>query len=334
MENENTATVTTADNSSEPSLDVQISEALNEPAETDSENPAGNTEADQAAQKTEEKAGDKTKKDNIIECPDKFKKQDGSVDIENLSKSYTELEKLRSTEQAKWQEERAELLKAKEQLDELNKLKEDNARNAGFKSAQEMQQIFEIANFEANEYFKYLNTVDEEDRANVQNLLYQYANNPTQDLMEQIEYEFSPQINKNIAIQAERKRQAFENQQKVFAETKKMSNIESVISQSVDHNPEIFNYEPFKKLFINTLNKYGDNFSFEDAKALMEAFSGVQASAKEAYKKEAGAKTANEQATDKIAAINNSSSAPAAGQEPDIDSMSPSELGKYISKYI
>lgn len=327
MEENTTTAVETADNSQEADLDTQISEALDEPAEQD-----GNDTATESNDPVETQKEDV--KDNISQCPDKFKNKDGSVDVEKLSKSYSELEKLRSSEQTKWQEERAELLKAKEQLDNLNKLKEDNAKNAGFNSAQEMQQAYDIVNFEANEYSKYLRYLDDDVRESVRNLLVQYANSPSAELMKEIEFEFSPEINKHVAVQADRMRQAFENERRSNAETRKMTTIESVISQSVDANPEIFRYEPFKKLFVNTLHKYGDTFTFEDAKVLMDTFTSMKGSYKDEFTKEYGIKTANEKATDKLASINNSGSAPASGQTVDIDSLSKSELDKFISKYI
>ena len=334
MEDQNVTTAAApevSDNSSaEADLGTQISNALDEP-----DNGSADTETEDNEQ-TDTPSEPKTEdvKDNISQCPDKFKNKDGSVDVDNLSKSYVELEKLRSAEQTKWQQEKAELLKAKEQLDKLNQLKEDNAKNAGFNSAEEMSQVFEMASLEANEYSKYLQYLDNDVRDDVRNLLIQYANTPTPELMAQIELEFAPEVNKHVAIQADRMRQSFAARRKQEAETRKMANIESVISQSVDSNPEVFKYEPFKKLFVDTLHKYGDSFTFEDAKVLMETMTCMKNAYQEEFAKKTGVKIANDQATDKLAGLGDTSSAPASGQVVDFNSLSKAELDKYIRKYI
>ena len=129
-------------------LQKQISEALNEP-ETKVEEPQG----------TQEPPKPEPKQDNNVNCPEKFKNEDGSVNIEKLAKSYKELEPLLN-EKAAWQKERAELLEIKKQLDEFNKQKEEQAIQAGYSSTEDMQQVFEIANLEANEYAKYLPYVE------------------------------------------------------------------------------------------------------------------------------------------------------------------------------
>ena len=73
MENEvSTNEVVTSSDNSELSLDEQIDRALSEPDETQPEStePASDTQESQA-------------QDNSIDCPDKFKNEDGSINIKN-----------------------------------------------------------------------------------------------------------------------------------------------------------------------------------------------------------------------------------------------------------
>jgi len=324
-----TSSVETTDNSSqgetqELSLDEQIAKALDEPETSTQDN-----KEEETAQppKTEE-----PQEDNTVKCPDKFKNKDGSVNIDKVLKSYTELESHNSTEKSNWEKERADLLKVKEQYEALQKVQEQNAKNAGYNSALDMKQSYEIASIEANEYSKYLGYC--EDPESVRQLLIAYANNPSQELMEQIEMEFAPDVNKHIAVISDRKAREFETQQQQRSDTIKMTNIENIISTSVDKNQELFNYEPFKKLLVNTLHRYGENFTQEDADILMQTFVDMKGAYQSEFEKGANMVKQNNAATDKLSSITTQNSAPVSGQNPDLDSMSQSELEKYIAKYV
>lgn len=325
---ENTTVTDNAENSASDGLglDEQIEKALDEPASEP-------TEAEQEEVVTEP---GKNEQDNIIECPEKFKNEDGSINIKNLIKSYTGLEPL-INQKSSWEKERAELLKYKERLEALDKQKEDNAKQAGFNSALDMQQTYEVAQYEANEYLKYLQYLDDEARENVQNLLYRYANNPSEKLMREIEVEFAPDVNKRIAVQADRMRTKFEQDRQTMAETTRLTNIEDVISKSVDVHNELFNYEPFKNMFVNTLHRFGDNFTFEDAQVLMNTIVELKSAFEEEFKKNSASNEANKLATDKLAYISGLNSAPASRQQMDrvdLNKLSNVQLDKLLDKYI
>lgn len=325
---ENTTVTDNADNSASDGLglDEQIEKALDEPA----------SEPTEAAQEEVVTEPGKNEQDNIIECPEKFKNEDGSINIKNLIKSYTGLEPL-INQKSSWEKERAELLKYKERLEALDKQKEDNAKQAGFNSALDMQQTYEVAQYEANEYLKYLQYLDDEARENVQNLLYRYANNPSEKLMREIEVEFAPDVNKRIAVQADRMRNKFEQDRQAMAETTRLTNIEDVISKSVDAHNELFNYEPFKNMFVNTLHRFGDNFTFEDAQVLMNTIVELKSAFEEEFKKNSASNEANKLATDKLASISGLNSAPASRQQMDrvdLNKLSNVQLDKLLDKYI
>lgn len=326
MENEvSTNTAATSSDNSELSFEEQLDRAFDEPDETkpETEEPAEGKQEPEA-------------KDNSIDCPDKFKNEDGSINIENLAKSYKALEPL-VNEKSAWEKEKAELLEYKKQLEAINQQREQNAQQAGFDSALDMQQSYQVAQYEANEYAKYLQYLDDETRQTVQGLLYQYANNPSEAIMQEIEIEFAPEINKRIAIQADRMKRQFEAEKQTQAQTRQMSNIEDIISKSVDSNNELFNYEPFKNLFVNTLHRFGDRFTYEDAEALMNAVKDLRSAFQEEFKKGSASSEANKKATDALAAITAQGSAPTSStpsEKVDIRTISDAELDKYIAKYI
>lgn len=321
--NNNTSSMDNSSNGTEYSQE-EISNALDEPA------------TEEVSNNAEEKTIKETKeKDNIQdECPKKFKNQDGSINIGNVLKSYKELEPLLN-EKANWQKERAELLKAKEELEEINKLNEAKAQEAGYDSVLDMQHEYDIAYLEANEYAKYLQYIENPEE--VREMLIDYANNPRPELLEEIELEFAPDINKKVAILSDRERQKFEQQKAQDKKTLYMAGIEEIISKSVDTHEELFGYEPFKNMFVNALQKYGDKFTYEDAEMLMSTMEQMKELFIADFEKQAGVKLQNTKATDALAALNSYGSAPVASQRitnKDIDNMSQSELAKLIRQRI
>lgn len=317
----NTGVIST-DNSSSEISGEEISKALDEP---DAELPENTEEVVTTPDKP---------KDNVPKgCPEKFINKDGSVNIENLINSYKGLEPLLN-ERANWDKERADYLKLKEQVKAQEQARENEARQAGFNSAQEMTQAKEIATLEANEYRRYLHYTDEPET--VAKLLDAYEKNPTPELMEDIEMEFSGQINKRVGAIAEQKKLEHSQQAAEYAKTKFYSTAEEVISRAVDENPEIFNYEPFNQMFVNAFTKYGENFTYDDASALINTFQQMKELYRAEFEKEAGIKLQNNQATDKLATITGNNSAPASSQhkEVSIEGLSRGELDKVIRQYI
>ena len=279
----------------------------------------------------EETQPSKTKEeqpDNTEEVPEKFISADGKADINKILKSYKELEGYKS----KLEKERADLLKIKEQADKEAQAKEQQARNAGYESVLDMQQKYEIAQIEANEYAKYLSVTD--DPQEVLKMLQAYASNPSPELMKEIELEFAPEINKQIAIISDRKARDFEIFKAQQAETQKYSNIETVISKSIEKNNELFNYEPFKQLVIRTLARYGDNFTYEDSEILMDTMVQMKELFQKEFENNKNAQIQNNSATDKLSSISGQNSAPSASTPADISKLSDKELAKVIRQFI
>lgn len=266
--------------------------------------------------------------DNTEEVPEKFISADGKADINKILKSYKELEGYKS----KLEKERADLLKIKEQADKEAQAKEQQARNAGYESVLDMQQKYEIAQIEANEYAKYLSVTD--DPQEVLKMLQAYASNPSPELMKEIELEFAPEINKQIAIISDRKARDFEILKAQQAETQKYSNIETVISKSIEKNNDLFNYEPFKQLVIRTLARYGDNFTYEDSEILMDTMVQMKELFQKEFENNKNAQIQNNSATDKLSSISGQNSAPSASTPTDISKLSDKELAKVIRQFI
>lgn len=313
--------VSTEDNSSSYS-DSDIMNALDEPNEDT------NTDIEDG-----EPVELQEEKDNTYdECPDKFKNQDGTPNWSNVLKSYKELESNSSRKEAEWQKERAELLEHKKRLDEIDRIAEENAKNSGYESLHDLTDALTVARTEAEEYAKYVQYTD--DPETVMQMLREYAANPNSELLEDIELEFAPAINKKVAIASDKKQRELSEIKAEREETVMYTNIENVISQSVEHDAQIFNYDAFSNLFASTLQRFGDKFTIEDAKALIGAVNQLKSDFLKEYEKQSGIKQQNDNAINKIASLNNSSAQSATNFNPDLSKMSAKEVASLISKYV
>lgn len=298
-----------------------IAKALDEPEENTTED---GSEPQEDPQKEEPK-------DNTIQCPDKFKNKDGSINVENLVKSYTELESNSSQQKASWEKEKAELQKAKDQLDQFQKQQEESAKQAGFNSSQEMQNMYELVNTEANEYYKYIGQTDDPER--VTGMLQDYINNPTLEKKTDIELEFSPEVIRNVTIATERRRYQLEQQFQQNAQTAEMAKIENTIQQLCEKHNDILQDEKVKDFVVKQFTKYGSALDFETASAMLalmeERDGGFKQKVKELTDKE------NQKTTDKLSAISNQSSAPTVDEEwANFDNLTPQQQERIIGKYL
>lgn len=328
MDNELATNVETTDNStSNDNTEALIDELLDEPTKTvDNDIEGEETQTKQGAPAEEQS------KDNAVKYPEKFL-ENGELNVDKLMDAYLNLEKHTSQQSALRKEEQEELKRLREKEQEQQRQAQEEANRAGYETALDWQVAKQIASFEANEYSRYLGYIeDPEERAEVQQLLIDYEANPSQALLNRIEMEFAPEINKRIWNDSHRLQSEYENKKQTFAETQKMANIENVISQSIESNQELFENEAFNTLFVNALYKYGDNFTIEDANALMTAIKQMQELAVEAYKKSASITKDNSNATDKLATITGTNANPTVNKR--VSEMTPAEFDKFIEGLI
>ena len=337
MDNEQNIS-TDVDNSSDQEITKQeILDALEEPTDeqgndepTDETDDTSSDEQPDSQDNVQNKSSQEEDKKN--ECPEKFRNEDGSANVEKILKSYKELEPL-INQKAQWEKERAELLPYKEQYDKQQQQNIESAKRMGFNSVQDMEFNYELASLTANEYAKYLRYTEEPER--VRQMLEEYASNPTDELLSEIEFEFPSEAIKRVTIAQERQKLYYEDLLSKQAETQKMSNIESVINYAVQKHNDIFDYKPFKDLFVNVLTRYGENFTNEDAEMLIGTMVQMKDLFNKEFSKQSNKTEQNNQATDAISAINTSNSAPKTSeQEPDTSKMSYKELVKYLKTIV
>lgn len=337
MEIEQTTSTNNVDNSSAQEYSIEdIQNVLDEPTNEGSDKVAAKTdEKNDTQSETDTSSQDnsqKSSKEDKNDCPEKFRNEDGTANVEKILKSYKELEPLMS-QKAQWEKERAELLPYKEQFEKQQQQYEENARQQGFNSIEDMEHNYELANLTANEYAKYLRYTEEPEK--VRQMLIDYANNPNDELLNDIEFEFPSEAIKRVTVAQERQKQYYQSIASKQAETQKLSNIENVIKYAVEKHNDIFDYEPFKQLFINTLNRYGDSFTNDDAEMLIGTMVQMKDLFQKEFEKQSNKDLQNKQATDAAASINTANSAPATSQkDPDISKMSDKQLVKLLKDYV
>ena len=227
------------ESSGEIELDKQVEEILNEKSQEKIEVPKQDIE------------GETNKKEiTSSKTYEKFLKEDGTFDLENLLKSYDELEPLLD-EKNQWEKEKAEFQKQSDYFKQIQNQQQAQITQAGYDNPKEYEIALEVANVQSSEYMKYLHLVEEPDK--VRGMLALYAQSPTNELLEQIEDEFNLDVVKKVSILTERARgQIIENTIRREAET--------FINNSIKDFPDWFKISEFTNFFADALKVKGDNF--------------------------------------------------------------------------
>lgn len=303
-------------------LESQIEGILDEtPENTEvTDNPEENTQRQETTE-TKEEGEDKP------QIPEQFLNQDGTVNVDDLLKSYNELQPL-AEEKTKWEQEKTELQKQADYAKQIQEQALLQAQNLGYQNTEEYALITEIAGATANEYSKYLHTVEEPDK--VRGLLALYSKNPTPELLERIEDEFSVDIVKNVSVLTERtKNQIIQQQQEQRYETIKQE-AETFVQNSIKDFPDWFKIPEFTNFFADALRVKGDRF---ETAAFIKHLENLKEYFRREFIAEQNANKENNKELDNLKNLTpktiqqNTSS-------KNIDDYSPEELDKAISELI
>lgn len=233
--------------------DVSLDEQIEGILDNESENTQSNNKPDK---ETETQTEDEIV-ENKPQCPEEFLNQDGTIKIDDLIKSYNELQVL-GQQKEEWEKEKTDLQKQVEYAKQLREQALFEAQNLGYQTPEEYAFVLQIANATADEYMKYLHTVEEPDK--VRGLLALYAKNPTPELLEQIEDEFSVDVVKHVSVLSERtKNQVLQNLQQQRLETIKQE-AETFVQNSIKDFPQWFKIPEFTEFFADALRIKGDAF--------------------------------------------------------------------------
>lgn len=249
--------------------------------------------------------------------------------LDDANKSYSELEK-------KLGQQSNELGELRKQAEEAAKLKEQianmqlaEAQKKGFQDVQSYQNHKEVANFVANEYAKHIQECEFPEE--MVNLLDEYRKNPSDDVLETIESQFSVEVLKDVAgknaifkgqLQA-KEQEALENEVKQSAK--------SYLDENVNKYADDFQNPAFAALYGEAFRAYGCdldtdkfvNLMREYAKTIIATNGIVNDINKE-----------NQAATDEIAGLTMGNNATKSSNGKSLLQMSEQDLNKRLDELI
>lgn len=249
--------------------------------------------------------------------------------LDDANKSYSELEK-------KLGQQSNELGELRKQAEEAAKLKEQianmqlaEAQKKGFQDVQSYQNHKEVANFVANEYAKHIKECEFPEE--MVNLLDEYRKNPTDDLLETIESQFSVEVLKDVAgknaifkgqLQA-KEQEALENEVKQSAK--------SYLDENVNKYASEFNNPAFAALYGEAFRAYGCDLDTDKFVTLMRDYAKSIIAANGIVN---GINQENQAATDEIAGLTMGNNAAKSSNGKSLLQMSEQDLNKRLDELI
>lgn len=255
--------------------------------------------------------------------------QDGSKfkTIEDATKSYAELEK-KLGEQSN---ELGELRKKAELADKLQKqfqeqeLKKANER--GFDTIEQYQNNQELINYEANLYLKHLQECEYPDE--MKRLLAEYVKNPSDEIRNTIETEFSIDTLKQVAGEVAIFKGQLQQKVNEALEQEVYNSAKEYLDTYVNKYSDEFKNPAFAALYGEAFRALGCNLNTDKFITLLKEYgnSVLQAAGiKNSVIKE------NSLATDEIAGLSNITDS-SLGNEKNILEMSEDEIRRELKKY-
>lgn len=273
---------------------------------------------------TEEDSEDEDKQEKIL---GKFNSD------EDVRNGYLELEKKTtqlSQEKSEWEKEKA-LLQEKAQQAEQQQL--NVAKMYGYSSVDELNNYLkeqetntQLAQFTANEYAKFLNSVDYPD--DVRDMLLKYQQNPDKALLENIEAEFPletiKQVSENVAYYkgqlANQRQQALMNEERAY--------LENYLQETITKHKDVFEDKNVVALFGEAFKQLG---AF-DSDIFIQHIKEVQKSAIQNYLTKQKADKENSEALSALEGLNPTSNGCNTGEKSVLE-MTPDELRREFKKY-
>ena len=300
-----------------------LDETLNTVEETDNSEISTATEPENTDNSDGNKEPDSTTEENKEELiGGKFKSQD------ELLKAYQEQEK----QVGSMSNEVGELRKVKEEYDKILQQKEELAQAYGFNSAAELEEYSQqlkvdndIASYTADEYLKNINECEFPDE--MRNLLLSYKQNPSQELLDTIEAEFSNATIKNVAKNVAVYQGQLANQRQQALNDQLMTDAEEYLKEvTTKYNDDrYFKDQAFRDIFSDLFKVYGPSLQADYVIDRLEKYAQSRISQ---FQKGKARENENANSTDAIEGLNNPTEN--TGSTKSVLDMTPEELSKAL----
>ena len=306
-----------------------------EPVITDNSNTNKPENVEDAAVNGDVKTGKEGEENHgSISIPEKFLKEDGTPDYERMAKSYLELEPL-VNEKAQWSKEKIDLEQKAQLADNYKQQQDVMAKNLGFENYQALEQHqnqlnfnTQMAKYEANEYAKYLNQA--ENPAETRELLMLYSQQPSPELLAEIESRFTGDVHKKVGENMAGVKQQIQqqNMQQTY-ETEKES-ARTYLVDVTEKYGDYFKNEAFTNMFGLAFKELGTKL---DAPTLISAMDAYKDSVIKEYESSKQAKAENDKAKSDLSGLNPGGENVNNGQEKNILDMTPEQMQNEFKKY-
>lgn len=245
--------------------------------------------------------------------------------LEEANKGYSELR----TKYGQQSNEVGELRKAAEELKQIKEQiaaqEQQTAQQNGFNTYKDYQNYHKIAELEADAYMQHINEC--EFPQEMVNLLNEYKTNPSQELLETIEAEFSTRTLKDVAANLTIAKGQLQAQENAALQQQYYDSAKQYVDTYVQKYEQDFLNPDFYNLYAEAFGTFGTNLDTDKFVSLMHSY---RDSVLKAHGIEKSIENENKSATDEISALSNKDSSKPDGQEKDILTMSETELKEYF----
>lgn len=263
----------------------------------------------------------------VEENTEPAEEQDSGVfkTLEEANKGYSELR----TKFGQQSNEVGELRKAAEELKQIKEQiaaqEQQTAQQNGFNTYKDYQNYHKIAELEADAYMQHINEC--EFPQEMVNLLNEYKANPSQELLETIEAEFSTKTLKDVAANLTIAKGQLQYQENAALQQQYYDQAKQYVDTYVQKYEEDFLNPDFYNLYAEAFGTYGTNLDTDKFVNLMHKY---RDSVLKAHGIEKSIENENTSLTDEISALSNNDSLKPAAKEKDLLEMSEEELKEYF----
>jgi hypothetical protein len=306
--------------------------AENEAVETDNSEvvdnhePLGETEEESQDENSGKTVDDQEPANDSSETA----KQQGKFNsLDDANKSYSELEKKLGQQSNELGELRKAAEEAQKLREQIANMQLAEAQTKGFDNVQSYQNHKEVAKFIANEYEQHIKECEFPDE--MRNLLNEYKANPTDELLETIESQFSVETIKNVAGKnAVFQGQLQEKENEALHEQVKQS-AKQYLDENVNKYADEFKNPAFAALYGEAFRAYGCDLDTDKFVELMKQYATAVLKADGI---ERSITNENSSATDEIAGLTSGGNATKATNGKSLLQLSEKDLDKRLSELI
>jgi len=201
----------------------------------------------------------------------KNQQQDGQFnDLAKANEAYAKLRELNGKQSNELGELRKKVEEAAKLEEQIANMQLQEAQKKGFQDVKSYQNHKEVANFVANEYAQHIQECEFPDE--MVNLLDEYRKNPTDDLLETIESQFSVETLKDVAGKNALFKGQLQQREQEALESEVKTSAQQYLDENVNKYADRFQNPAFAALYGEAFRAYGCDLNSDKFVELMDNF--------------------------------------------------------------